>query len=94
MYKPSGNNVLVKPDNKADKTDGGIFLPETSIGKPIKGVIAAMGPGMITDGGKRRTPAVSVGDTVVFYPYAGTAIKVDGETYSIMKENDLLGVVI
>lgn len=88
--KPLDNRVLVKPIEAEDKTPGGIVLPDTAKEKPQKGKIVAVGPGMLLDNGDRMPVSVKVGTLVLFGKYAGSEIKIDGEEYKIMKENDLL----
>ncbi len=93
-FRPLGDKILVKRDEAATKTDSGIFLPESSKEKPKQGKIIALGDGHRSkDNGKITPFTVKKGDSVIFSSYAGTEIKIDGETMLIMTEEDILGVV-
>jgi chaperonin GroES len=76
-----------------EKTKGGIIIPDTAKEKPIEGKIIAVGKGKKTEDGKVIPLDVKVGDKVLFSKYGGTDIKVDGEEYLIMREDDILGVI-
>ncbi len=91
--RPLGDKVLVKRLEAEEKTAGGIVLPDTAKEKPKRGVIQAVGEGKLLDSGKRGELQVSKGDEVLFTSYAGTEIKIDGEEYIIMGEEDILAVV-
>ena len=92
--RPLGDKLLVKRDEAQTKTDSGIFLPETAKDKPKQGKIVALGSGILNkDTGKYMPFSVKKGDTVLFTTYSGTEIKIDGETYLIMTEEDVLGVI-
>ena len=90
--RPLGDRVLVKRVEAEEKTKGGIVLPDTAKEKPKEGEIIAVGEGKMLDNGKRAIPQVKVGDRVLFTSYAGTEVKVDGEDYLIMREEDILAV--
>ena len=92
--KPLGGRVIVEPIEQEEMTAGGIILPETAKEKPQQGKVIAAGPGARDEDGKRMALDVQVGDTVLFAKYAGTEIKMDGKKYLIMKESDVLGVVL
>ncbi len=92
--KPLGNRVVVEPVEQDEVTPGGIVLPETAKEKPQKGKILSVGPGDRDDKGKRIPMDVSEGDTVLFAKYSGTEIKVDGKKLLILRENDLLAIVV
>lgn len=92
--RPLGDKILVKRDEAATKTDSGIFLPETSKDKPKTGTIEAVGTGNLnTDTGERIPLTVKKGDRVIFTSYAGTEIKLDGNEYLMMSEDDILAVI-
>lgn len=92
--RPLGDKILVKRDEAATKTDTGIFLPETSKDKPKTGTIEAVGTGNLnTDTGERIPLTVKKGDRVIFTSYAGTEIKLDGNEYLMMSEDDILAVI-
>ena len=88
--QPLGDRVVVKPMPKEEITKGGIVLPDTAKEKPQEGKIIAVGPGRLTDDGKRISMDVAVGDVVVYAKYAGTEIKEDGEELIILRESDIL----
>ncbi|HUW34164.1 MAG TPA: co-chaperone GroES [Planctomycetota bacterium] len=90
--RPLADRVLVKRVEAEEKTKGGIVLPDTAKEKPKEGEIIAVGEGKMLDNGKRAIPQVKVGDRVLFTSYAGTEVKVDGEDYLIMREEDILAV--
>jgi chaperonin GroES len=83
--------VLIKPTPKEDVSKGGIILPDTAKEKPQEGQIVAVGPGRLTEDGKRIAMEVKVGEKVLFAKYAGTEFKPDGEEYLIVRESDILG---
>lgn len=87
---PLGDRVLVKRLEPLQKTKGGIVLPDSAQEKPKEAEVMAVGPGKVNDKGERVPVYVKVGDKVVFTSYAGTEIKVDGEEYLIMREEDIL----
>jgi chaperonin GroES len=91
--KPLGEKVLVKRLEAESKTKGGIVLPDTAKEKPKRGKVIAVGEGKVLDDGGRSQLQVKKGDEVIFTSYAGTEIKIDGEEYMIMDENDILAVV-
>ncbi len=93
-FRPLGDKILVKREEAASKTESGIFLPESSKEKPKQGKIVALGDGHRSkDNGKLTPFTVKKGDTVIFTSYAGTELKMDGETLLIMTEEDVLGVI-
>ena len=91
--KPLDDRVVVEPLDQADKTQGGIFLPETAKEKPQQGKVVATGAGKLLDDGERGTMTVKKGDVVIFAKYSGTNVEVDGKELLIMRESDLLAVV-
>lgn len=92
--KPLGNRVVVEPLEQEEITAGGIVLPETAKEKPQKGVILSAGPGERDENGKYIPMDVKAGDTVLFAKYAGTEIKLDGKKLLILRESDLLAIVL
>ena len=88
--QPMADRVLVKPTEKEEKTKSGIYLPDTAKEKPQEGEVLAVGPGKVSDDGKRITPDVKVGDHVIYAKYGGTEIKVDDEDLIILRESDIL----
>lgn len=91
--RPLQDRIIVKRVEEETKTAGGLFIPETAKEKPQRGQIVAAGNGKKTEDGKVLPLDVKVGDTVLFGKYAGTEIKVDGEEFLMMREDDLLAVV-
>jgi chaperonin GroES len=88
--QPLADRVLVKPTEKEEKTKSGIYLPDTAKEKPQEGEILAVGPGKMTDDGKRIPMDLKVGDRVIYAKYGGTEIKVDDEELMILRESDIL----
>lgn len=91
--KPLGDRVVVKPAAAEEKTKGGIILPDTAKEKPVIGEVVAVGPGKVTDDGKKVAPEVKVGDKVLYGKYSGTEVTVEGEEYLIMREADIFAIV-
>ncbi len=91
--RPLQDRIIVKRVEEETKTAGGLFIPETAKEKPQRGEIVAAGKGKKTEEGKVLPLDVKVGDIVLFGKYSGTEIKVDGEEYLMMREDDLLAVV-
>jgi len=91
--KPLGDHVLVRRLEAEEKTKGGIVLPDTAKEKPREGKVIAVGEGKILDSGERVAPSVKKGDRVLFSSYAGTEVKIDGEEFLLVREEDILGVV-
>ena len=92
--KPLHDRVLVKRAEEAEqKSAGGLFIPDTAKEKPQRGEIIAVGDGKKDDDGKRIPMDVKKGDIVLFGKYAGSEIKVDGEEFLIMREDDILGII-
>ena len=93
-FRPLGDKILVKREEAASKTASGMFFTESSKDKPKQGKIVALGDGHRSkDNGKLTPFTVKKGDTVIFTSYAGTELKMDGETLLIMTEEDILGVI-
>lgn len=90
---PLGDKVLVKRMEAESKTAGGIVLPDTAKERPKEGEIIAVGNGKLLDNGQRSDFQVKVGDKVLFASYAGTEIKIEGDEYLIMAEEDILAVL-
>ncbi|MFH1467751.1 MAG: co-chaperone GroES [Pseudomonadota bacterium] len=91
--RPLNNRVLIKRIEELSRTPGGLFLPDSAKEKPIEGEVLAVGEGKTGDDGKLIPMSVMVGDRVVYSKYSGTEIKVDGEEYLLMREDDILGIV-
>ena len=90
---PLSDRVVIQPEEAAERTAGGIYLPDNAQEKPLQGKIVAVGPGLLNKDGERVALSVSVGDTVIYASYAGTEVKIDGVDYKIARESDLLAVI-
>jgi chaperonin GroES len=88
--EPLGDRVVIKPTPKEEVSKGGIVLPDTAKEKPQEGKIIAVGPGRLTEDGKRIAMEVKKGDKVIYSKYAGTEFKLDNEELVIMRESDIL----
>jgi chaperonin GroES len=88
--EPLGDRVVIKPIPKEEVSKGGIVLPDTVKEKPQEGEIIAVGPGKLSEEGKRIAMEVKIGDTVIYSKYAGTEFKLDDEEVVIMRESDIL----
>ena len=91
--KPLADRVLVKPIEEKEVKKGGIIIPDTAKEKPQEGEVVALGTGKLDDEGKKIAFTVKVGDRVLISKYGGTEIKVDGDSYLIMREDDILGIL-
>jgi chaperonin GroES len=90
-FKPLGNRLVVEPDeDDTQVSSGGIYIPDTAKEKPQEGVVVAVGPGKLTDEGKRIPMEVAVGDTVVYSKYGGTEYKEGDIEYMVLREDDVL----
>ncbi len=92
--KPLGARVVVEPVEQEEITAGGIVLPETAKEKPQKGVVLAVGPGERDDNGKYIPMDLKVNDIVLFAKYSGTEIKMDGKKLLILRESDVLAILV
>ena|ERR1043165_4853888 len=92
--KPLGDRVVVKPKPKDEMTSSGIVLPDAASAKPQEGTVLSVGPGRVLDSGKRIDMDVQAGDAVLFAKYAATEVKLDGGEYLVIRESDLLAVVV
>ncbi len=91
--KPLNDRVLVKRIEEAQITKGGIVIPDTAKEKPIEGRVIAVGPGKMSDAANRMSLQAKEGDRILFGKYSGTEIKVEGEEYLMMREDDILAIV-
>ncbi len=91
--RPLQDRILVQRVEEETKTKGGIIIPDTAKEKPAEGKIVAVGNGKVGDDGKRIPLEVKVEDRVLFGKYSGTEVKVEGEEYLIMREDDILGII-
>ncbi len=91
--RPLADRVLVKRIEQEEVRKGGIIIPDTAKEKPQKGEVIAVGPGRLDENGNRVPMEVKVGDKVIFSKYAGSEVKIDGEEYLIMREDDILAIL-
>lgn len=91
--KPLHDRVLVKRIEEENKTAGGIIIPDNSKEKPARGEVVSVGSGYVNQDGSRRELEVKAGDKVLFGKYSGSEVKVEGQDYLIMKEEEILGVL-
>lgn len=90
-FKPLGNRIVVKPsDEEEQMSAGGIYIPDTAKEKPQEGEVVAVGPGRMSDDGKRVPMEVGVGDTVIYSKYGGTEYKEGNTDYLVLREDDVL----
>src|SRR5690606_2677020 len=93
QIKPLYDRVVVRRLDAETTTKGGIVIPDKSAEKPTQGEVLAVGEGALLDNGALRALAVKVGDRVLFGQYAGTEVKLDGETYLVVRESDILAII-
>ena len=93
-FRPLHDRVVVKRIDAEAKTAGGIIIPDTAKEKPSQGEVIAVGPGGRDESGKVITPDVKSGDKVLFGKWSGTEVVLDGEDLLIMKESDIMGVLV
>ncbi|MCO4754252.1 MAG: co-chaperone GroES [Bacteriovoracaceae bacterium] len=91
--KPLNDRVLVKRVEEETKTAGGIIIPDNSKEKPAQGEVVSVGTGYVNQDGSRRALEVKEGDRVLFGKYSGSEVKVEGNDYLIMKEEEILGIL-
>ena len=91
--RPLHDRILVQRIDEETKTEGGIIIPDTAKEKPTEGKVLAVGNGKILEDGTTRPLEVKPGDRILFSKYAGTEVKVDGEEQTIIREDDVLGIV-
>jgi len=91
--RPLQDRILVQRVEEETKTKGGIIIPDTAKEKPAEGKVKAVGNGKVGEDGKRVALEIKVGDRILFGKYSGTEVKIDGEEYLIMREDDVLGVI-
>ncbi len=91
--RPLQDRILVKRLTEEDMTKGGIIIPDSAKEKPQEGEVIAVGNGKVLDNGQTHTLDVKVGDHVLFSKYSGTEVKLEGDEYTIMREDDILGIL-
>ena len=93
-FRPLHDRIVVRRINAEEKTKGGIIIPDSAQEKPSQGEIIAVGPGGRDESGKLIPIDLKVGNTVLFGKWSGTEVKLDGEDLLIMKESDVMGVIV
>lgn len=91
--RPLQDRIILKRTEEETTTAGGIVIPDTAAEKPIKGEVIAVGNGKVLDNGERRAPDLKPGDKVLYGKYSGTEVKVDGEEYLVLREEDVMAVL-
>ena len=91
--KPLADRILVRRIEEPEMKHGGILIPDTAKEKPQEGEVVAVGPGRMTEDGKRIAMEVKKGDRILIGKYTGTDVKIDGTEYIILREGDVLGVL-
>jgi chaperonin GroES len=91
--RPLGDRVLVRRIEEGEQMEGGIIIPDTAKEKPQQAEVIAVGPGKLLDSGERAEMDVKPGDRVLFGKYSGADIKMEGEEYLILREDEILGVI-
>ncbi len=91
--RPLHDRVLVQPLEEKETKKGGIIIPDTAKEKPMEGKIVAIGSGKISEDGKRLALDLKKGNKVIYGKYAGTEIKIEGEDYLLMREDDVQGII-
>jgi chaperonin GroES len=91
--KPLQDRILVKRLEEKETKKGSIIIPDTAKEKPQEAEVIAVGPGKVTDDGKRQPMTVKVGDKILFGKYSGSEVKLGDEEYLIMREEDVLGIL-
>jgi len=91
--RPLADRILIRRIEEQETVRGGIIIPDTAKEKPQEGEVVAVGPGRLTEDGKRVAMEVKKGDRVLIGKYSGTDVKIDGTEYVILREDDVLGVL-
>ncbi len=91
--RPLQDRILVQRVEEEKTTKGGIIIPDTAKEKPAEGKVIAVGNGKVGEDGKRIALEIKKGDRILFGKYAGTEVKIEGEEYLIMREDDVLGII-
>jgi chaperonin GroES len=91
--KPLHDRILIQRIEEEKTTKGGIIIPDTAKEKPAEGKVVAVGTGKLDENGKRVALDVKKGDRILFGKYSGTEVKIEGEEYLILREDDVLGII-
>jgi len=93
-FRPLHDRVVVKRVEQEEKSRGGIIIPDTAKEKPMEGEVVAVGPGARGEDGKIQPLDVKAGDRILFGKWSGTEVKIDGQDVLIMKETDIMGIIV
>jgi chaperonin GroES len=93
QIQPLADRIVVKPLEETEQMRGGLYIPDTAKEKPQQGEVVAIGPGKLTDDGKRVDMEVKTGDRVLYGKYSGTEVTLGDEQYLILRESDVLAVI-
>ncbi len=93
QIKPLADRVVVKPLEETEQMKGGLYIPDTAKEKPQQGEVMAVGPGRLSDEGRRIEPELKVGDRVIYGKYSGTEVTVGSDDLLILRESDVLAVI-
>ncbi len=93
MIKPLGERIVVEVQEKASKTESGLFLPDTAKEKPQEGIVLAVGGGKVLESGAVAPMEIKVGDRVLFAKYTGNEVKIDDKNLLIIRQADILGII-
>ncbi|MEX0742293.1 MAG: co-chaperone GroES, partial [Phycisphaeraceae bacterium] len=91
--RPTGDRIVLQPQEAEATTTSGIVLPDSAQEKPMQGTVVAVGPGRLNDEGERAAPSLAVGDRVVYGRFGGTEIELDGESFMVLRESELLAKI-
>lgn len=91
--QPLSDRILIKRIEEDEQVVGGIIIPDTAKNKPLQAEVIAVGPGKLNDDGERVAVEVKVGDRVLVGEYAGTDVEIDGETCTIVRQDDIMGIL-
>jgi len=92
LLKPLGDRIVIKPTEAEEVTKGGIVLPDAAKERPQEGEVIAVGTGKVLETGAKIPMEVKVGDKVIYSKYGGTEVKIGGEEYVILRQDDVLAV--
>ncbi len=91
--KPLADRIVVRPSKAEEKTKGGLYVPDTAKEKPVWGEVPEVGPGRVSDDGKKVPMEIKKGDKVLYGKYSGTEVTVDNEELLIMRESDVFAIM-
>jgi chaperonin GroES len=93
QIQPLADRIVIKALEETEQMRGGLYIPDTAKEKPPQGEVIAVGPGKLTDDGKRVPAEVKTGDRVLYGKYSGTEVTLDNEQYLILRESDVLAII-